>query len=117
MERLVMLGLRVEAAKHLKRPLNEAAQCGYSFFVTVSRLDGQLGLGQSSAYAVVNGGAMGLTKTLNLEWPQVFCRAVDVSPALATERAVEAIVAELHDPNRLVVESGWTEHGRFTLSA
>ncbi len=105
------------AAKHLKRPLNEAAARGHSFFMTVTRLDGQLGLGQGSTYPVVNGGVMGLTKTLNLEWPQVFCRAVDVSPTLGPERVVEAIVAELHDPNRLIVESGWNEQGRFTLSA
>ncbi len=105
------------AAKHLKRPLNEAGQHGHSFFVTVTRLDGQLGLGQGSSYPAVNGGVMGLTKTLNLEWPEVFCRAVDVSPTLAPDRAVEAIVAELHDPNRLIVESGWSEQGRFTLSA
>jgi len=105
------------AAKHLKRSLNEAAQRGHSFFVTITRLDGQLGLGQGSTYPAVNGGVMGLTKTLNLEWPQVFCRAVDVSPTLAPERVVEAIVAELHDPNRLIVESGWNEQGRFTLSA
>ena len=104
------------AAKHLKRPLNEAAQRGHSFFVTVTRLDGHLGLGQGSTFPAVNGGVMGLTKTLNLEWPQVFCRAVDVSPTLATEHVVEAIVAELHDPNRLIVESGWSEQGRCTLS-
>jgi len=105
------------AAKRLKGPLNEAAERGHSFFVSVTRLDGQLGLGQGSNYAAVNGGVMGLTKTLNLEWPQVFCRVVDLSPTMAPGGAIEAIMAELHDPNRLVVEAGWNEQGRFTLSA
>jgi hypothetical protein len=105
------------AAKHLKRPLTEAAQRGHSSFVTVTRLDGQLGLGQASAYPSVNGGVFGLTKTLNLEWPQVFCRVVDVSPAFTTERAAQAVLAEVHDPNRLIVETGWSEQGRVTLCA
>jgi hypothetical protein len=105
------------AAKHLKRPLTEAAQRGHSCFVTVTRLDGKLGLGPASAYAAENGGVFGLTKTVNLEWPQVFCRAVDVSPAFNPERAVQAILAEVHDPNRLIVETGWSEQGRVTLSA
>jgi NAD(P)-dependent dehydrogenase (short-subunit alcohol dehydrogenase family) len=104
------------AAKHLKRPLTEAARHGHSCFVATTRLDGQIGLGQTSAYAAVNGGVFGLTKTLNLEWPDVFCRAVDVSPAFTPERAAQAIVAELYDPNRLIVETGWNEAGRVTLS-
>ncbi|HEC85731.1 MAG TPA: acyltransferase domain-containing protein, partial [Thioploca sp.] len=37
-------------AKHLKRSLNEAAHHGRSFFVTVTRLDGELGLGQHTVF-------------------------------------------------------------------
>ncbi len=104
-------------AKHLKRPLSTAAERGQSCFVAVTRLDGQLGLGQASDYSAVNGGVFGLAKTLSLEWPQVFCRAVDVSPDFTPERAAEAVVAELHDPNRLMVETAWSEQGRVTLRA
>ena len=85
--------------------------------MTVSRLDGKLGLGATHPYGVIGGGLFGLTKTLALEWPDVFCRAVDLSPDLPTNRAVEAIVAELHDPNRLIVETGWDMSGRVTLEA
>ena len=104
-------------AKHLKRPLSTAAQRGHSFFVAITRLDGQLGLGESSAHSAVNGGVFGLAKTLSLEWPQTFCRAVDVSPDFTPERAAEAVVSELHDPNRLMVETAWSGQGRVTLRA
>jgi hypothetical protein len=100
-------------AKHLKTPLNAAAAENWGAFVAVTRLDGRLGL--TGAGSPVDGGAAGVVKTLRFEWPQVNCRAVDLSPALATEDAVEYILAELHDPNRLLVEVGWTAEGRVTL--
>jgi hypothetical protein len=104
-------------AKQLKQSLHEAALKARGCFMTVTRLDGRLGLGGTHAFGVIGGGLFGLTKTLALEWPDVFCRAVDLSPDLSTSRAVEAIVAELHDPNRLIVETGWNAQGRVTLKA
>ena len=56
-----------------------------------------------------------MTKSLRLEWPEVFCRAVDLDPALAPEIAAEALVAELLDPDRLTAEVGWGPRGRVTL--
>ena len=104
-------------AKHLKRPLNAAAQRGHAGFLAVTRLDGQLGLGQAGMFGVIGGGVFGLTKTLALEWPAVFCRAVDLSPTFTPEQAVKTILAELFDPNRLIVEAGWSAQGRVTLNA
>lgn len=103
-------------AKHLKTPLNNAAQKGRAAFMTVTRMDGAFGLGQGTEYAPVNGGLFGLVKTLNLEWEPVFCRAIDLSPALDTARAVECILVELHDPNRLLIEVGYTPEERSTLT-
>lgn len=103
-------------AKHLKTPLNNAAQKGRSAFMTVTRMDGAFGLGQGTEYAPVNGGLFGLVKTLNLEWEPVFCRAVDLSPALDTDRVVECILVELQDPNRLLIEVGYTPDERSTLT-
>ena len=104
-------------AKHLKSTLAEAARDGRACFVTVTRMDGVLGLGSTSNYAAVDGGFSGLVKTLSLEWPDVHCRAVDVSPDLDADQTVQAIIAELHDPNRLLVEVGYGEYGRVTLEA
>jgi NAD(P)-dependent dehydrogenase (short-subunit alcohol dehydrogenase family) len=102
-------------AKYLKKSLNEAARRGSAMFLTVTRLDGQLGLSGDTAYSAVGGGLFGLTKSLNLEWDNVYCRAVDLSPELNDEEAVRAIMAELHDPDRLISEVGYSNNGRFTL--
>ena len=102
-------------AKHLKKPLNEAAQQGRSWVVTVSRLDGELGVSQRTNFNPIDSGLLGLTKTLNLEWPQVFCRAVDISPEIQPQAAAKLVVDELYDPNRLVVDVGYGAQGRQTL--
>ena len=104
-------------AQHLKGPLHEAALRGRSCFVSVARLDGKLGLGGCRTFGAIGGGLFGLTKTLALEWPDVFCRAIDISPDCSADQAAEAIIAELHDPNRLIVETGWDPLGRVTLVA
>ncbi len=101
-------------AKHLKRSLN-AAHTGRSFFLTVARLDGEFGLGARIDFSVISGGLFGLTKTLNLEWEGVFCRAVDVSPELNAETTAHCIMSELHDPNSLIQEVGYNLLGRVTL--
>jgi acyl carrier protein len=103
------------AAKHLKPALNQAAEKGRAVFMTVTRLDGEFGLGEASDFTPIQGGLFGLVKTLNLEWEAVFCRAVDLSPALDTGRVVNCILAELHDPNRLITEVGYTQTERSTL--
>jgi len=103
-------------AKHLKKSLTDVADKGYAAFITVARLDGALGAnGQFSA--VIEGGLFGLTKSLNLEWSKVFCRALDVADGLAPDHASNAILRELADPNRLVVEVGVGSSGRVTLVA
>ncbi|MBD2387201.1 type I polyketide synthase [Cylindrospermum sp. FACHB-282] len=104
-------------AKYLKEPLNQAATKGRSCFLTVAHLDGQFGLGRTTNFGAIGAGLFGLTKSLNLEWEDVFCRSLDLSPDLGTPAAVESILAELYDPNRLVTEVGYSSQGRVTLVA
>ncbi len=104
-------------SKHLKQSINEAALRGCGCFVTVAHLDGAFGLGHEDDFGSVGGGLFGLTKTLNLEWPAVFCRAIDLSATVSPEQAARCVVAELHDPNRLITEVGYSAHGRATLVA
>ena len=104
------------AAKHLKEPLNQAARQGRSIFMTVVRMDGEFGLGETILFSPVSGGLFGLVKTLNLEWEPVFCRGVDISPLLDAAQLAEHVVAELHDPNRLITEVGYSVNGRATLA-
>lgn len=104
------------AAKHLQPALTAAAEQGRAAFLTVTRLDGEFGLSADADFSPIIGGLFGLVKTLNLEWDQVFCRAVDISPALDSRQVVNHILAELSDPNRLVSEVGYTLNERSTLA-
>ncbi len=104
------------AAKHLKPMLNAAAQLGRAVFMSVVRLDGEFGLGNSIDFDPVSGGLFGLVKSLNLEWESVFCRAIDLNPDIDSDRAAEFIMNELMDPNRMVVEVGYSQKGRATLA-
>lgn len=105
-------------AKHLKRSLTESAHHARSCFLTVTRLDGEFGLNatQSNTADLISGGLSGLTKTVNLEWSQVFCRAVDIAPSCSSQTAAEYILQELHDPDRLTAEVGYGPTGRVTLT-
>ncbi|WP_017317837.1 type I polyketide synthase [Mastigocladopsis repens] len=102
-------------AKHLKKYLNEATDYGRSCFCTVARLDGAFGLGQNINFGPISAGLFGLTKTLNWEWQQVFCRAIDLSPHIDAQESAGHIFAELHDPDRYITEIAYGSHGRVTL--
>ena len=101
-------------AKHLKTSLNEAAKQGNSCFMSVAHLDGELGTGGKN-FNAVTGGLFGITKALRWEWESVFCRAIDLSTDLDPATSVQYILAELHDPNRLIAEVGYSTKGRTTL--
>ncbi len=102
-------------AKYLKDSLNKAARLGRAAFMTVVRLDGEFGLGDRDDYDPTSGGLFGLVKSLNLEWESVFCRAVDLEPEIEAGQAAEFLLAELMDPNRRLVEVGYSSKGRATL--
>ncbi|MDX1992332.1 MAG: beta-ketoacyl synthase N-terminal-like domain-containing protein [bacterium] len=103
-------------AKHLKKPITESAVQGYAAFVTVARLDGQFGTAGGD-YGAIGGGLFGLAKSLKLEWPQVFCRGLDIAASFTPAQAADTIVAELRDPNRLLFEVAVGAQGRYTLVA
>ncbi len=88
-------------AKHLKPSLTQAANQGRSCFLTLARLDGEFGLSGQVDFSVISGGLFGLTKTLNLEWPSVFCRSLDISPEIDVVTTAQIVLGELHDPNAL----------------
>lgn len=101
-------------AKYLKSTLEKASQQGCSCFITVAHLDGELGT-SGHGKSAITGGLFGLTKALRWEWPSVFCRAIDLGSDLDTSTSVKHIIAELHDPNRLIAEVGYSSKGRTTL--
>ncbi|MEI6386973.1 MAG: SDR family NAD(P)-dependent oxidoreductase [Spirochaetota bacterium] len=66
---------------------------------------------------LVQGGLSGLVKTLAQEWPEVFCRVVDLSAALSSERAAAILADELLDADMSLRELAYDEAGRSTLAA
>jgi acyl transferase domain-containing protein/acyl carrier protein len=103
-------------AKHLKKPLNDAANFGRSCFCTVTRLDGAFGFAHKVNYGVIGAGLFGLTKTLRWEWPKVYTRAIDLSPTLDAKQSAQHIIAELHDSNLYISEVAYSSQGRVTLT-
>ncbi|WP_405596980.1 SDR family NAD(P)-dependent oxidoreductase [Streptomyces sp. NBC_01410] len=93
-------------AKHAVEPLSTAATAGRAAFVTVTRLDGAFGLGGVDEELAPAGGVAGLVKTLAVEAPQLFTRALDLAPALTPEAGGDLVLNEVHDAVTDTVQVG-----------
>lgn len=102
-------------AKHLQKPLITLGQKQRTNFITVSRLDGEMGLGKRGNVSILAGGLNGLVKSLNLEWPAVFCRAIDLQPEMPSPQLAKQIMAEFHGADLSIQEVGFSEKGRQTI--
>lgn len=85
-----------------------------SLFLTVTRIDGQLGLKNHQSFQE-SSGFSGLVKTLHWEWPEVFCRAVDLDPELTQNDQIARLLSEIQDPDFSLVEVGLGSQGRVTI--
>ena len=103
-------------ARHLKAPLAQTAGQARPAFLTVTQMDGQFGLNGYKSTDPYPGGFAGLTKTLRLEWPSVFCRAIDIHPDVDAQAAAQVILDEIHDADLRLTEVGYTPAGRFTVA-
>ena len=105
-------------AKHLKASLHSFSEKQRNTFLCVTRLDGALGTQNPGTVSIGGGALFGLTKSLNLEWPDVFCRTVDIAPGLNQSQSANAIIEELSDADQSLTESAYDANGnRFTLVA
>ncbi|WP_308310627.1 SDR family NAD(P)-dependent oxidoreductase [Streptomyces sp. GbtcB6] len=94
-------------ARHLVAPLTAAAATGHrAAFVTVTRLDGAFGLTGVAEDAAPAGGVGGLVKTLAVEAPELFCRALDLAPGLGADAAADLVLEELFDAGTSPVQVG-----------
>lgn len=98
----------------LKSDLEQIKQGSRTFFMTVTRTDGALGLNNVNNFQE-GSGLTGLVKSLNWEWPEVFCRAVDLSQDIEPDEASRLILQELHDPELGLLEVGLSPSARITL--
>ena len=104
-------------ATQLKSMLVNGAMETRTWFVTTSSMDGKLGLSENvKTNGIVSGGLSALTKTLQREWPQVFCRAIDFSPELSSIEKSKLLVQELFDADRNIVEVGYFKNKRYTVA-
>jgi len=87
---------------------------GRSLFLTVTRIDGQLGLKNHHSFQE-SSGFCGLVKTLHWEWPAVFCRALDLDPELTQSDQVASILNEIQDLDLSLIEVGLGSQGRVTI--
>ncbi|WP_219160485.1 type I polyketide synthase [Shewanella algae] len=102
-------------AKHLSLTW-QAPTKGRRAFITVARMDGQLGF--SGQPCELNQSALfGLTKTLAQEWPQVHCRALDLAPELDASALASQVMDALYSPSQDPLEWGKSAAGRVTLVA
>jgi len=97
--------------------LRRSGRATGSVFVTVSRLDGVFGVGGEGTgpeTRPLTGGLAGLAKTASHEWPEVHCKAMDVTSGVhdAASLAFD-IVDEIFFDGPL--EVGLTHTGRVTL--
>lgn len=101
-------------AGSLKTDLEQADPGSRNIFMTVTRTDGALGLNNIDSFQE-GSGLTGLVKSLNWEWPEVFCRAVDLNREIDPEHASRLILQEIHDPDRGLLEVGLSASARVTL--
>jgi len=102
-------------AGSLKEDLGALDPESRSLFLTVTRIDGQLGLSSHHPFQE-SSGFSGLVKTLHWEWPDVFCRAIDLDPDLEQMDQVNKLLQEITDPDRKLIEVGIGQNDRVTIS-
>ena len=104
-------------AKKLQ-PILTAPGAFPAWFIAITTIDGRLGLGAAEKErGVVGAGIYGLVKTLRHEWPRVFCRAIDLHPALDSDTAASLVVGEMFDADLTLGEVGIGPEWRCTIAA
>jgi len=101
-------------AGSLKSDLEKTDPGSRNVFMTVTRTDGTLGLTNIESFQE-GSGLTGLVKSLNWEWPDVFCRAIDLSDDIDPELGGRLVLQEIHDPDLGLLEVGLSASARVTL--
>ncbi|MDX7999536.1 SDR family NAD(P)-dependent oxidoreductase [Xenorhabdus sp. Reich] len=103
-------------AKRLQVSLNGGgSQSGY--FMVVMRGDGELLTSGREYLPIVSAGITGLTKSLNIEWGNVFCRTVDIDARINNSDVAKIVIEELQDSRTELAEIGRSVTGeRMTLA-
>ncbi len=101
-------------AGSIKPDLNQGDPASRRIFLAVTRTDGSLGIKNSKLFQE-GSGLPGLVKTLNWEWPDVFCRTVDIKQDTGFQDASKLLLKEIHDPDQGLLEVGISTTSRVTI--
>ena len=93
----------------------KAATKARASFMVLTRQGGQLGYNDEAEADLVQAGLNGLVKTLAQEWPEVFCRAIDVDAKTTVDKLADIVSTELLDANTALHEVAYSKDGRTTL--
>ncbi len=101
--------------RHVTRDILESVGQGGAIFASVSLIDGAFGFKGKGVKNPLQGGLAGLVKTAAVEWENVCCHALDISPDWKDNAAMaKAIVTECLTPGG-DVEVGLEAEGRNIL--
>lgn len=113
---LDQLRLAFLLAKFNKQPLSALSKNARAAFVTVASLDGQWGMQGARVGSLAAGAIPGLLKTLSMESPDVFCRAIDLDPDYSPEQWSQRLLDEIHAADHGIVEVAWKGSERYGLT-
>ncbi len=85
--------------------------------LTVTRVDGHLGVLSPDHAGALAAGVAGLVKTVGLESPRVFARTVDLDPSLEVQEASACLAEEIIDAEHALMEVGRGAGTRVTVAA
>ena len=99
--------------QRVSETLRAAGKSDAAILTSVTQLGGQFGLNGVGNTCPVSGGIAGLVKTADKEWPEVFCKAIDIQGSDNINDLASSIVNEclLNGP----LEVGISNDQRYTL--
>lgn len=101
-------------AKYYKTALNDNVEVRKGF-VTVARIDGQLGLKTPESRCLA-AGCFGLIKTLAVESQNIFCRALDIEPSLSAKVTAQRVLEEAFDHKVSHTDIAWSAEQRYSFT-
>ncbi len=99
--------------QRVSESLRAAGKSKAAILASVTQLGGHFGLNGVGETSPVSGGIAGLIKTANKEWPEVSCKAIDISNSGSTDTIAENIVDECLTSG--ILEVGIANEQRYTL--
>jgi NAD(P)-dependent dehydrogenase (short-subunit alcohol dehydrogenase family) len=93
--------------------LHASARADGGWFINLTALGGQFGLDGDSLVSLNAAGTLGITKTLQREYPQFYVKSIDLDPAMPADLLSARLLQEIVEVGDDLVEVGLTREGRW----